>query len=206
MYSYGFELEGFYRNSEITVPPENYPHDGFPGLLEFRSTGHGDLSRQYFDMLDQFTKPNINFNYCDFNTCVWTFTPEQKRELRNRNHGKTPATIRNIYGYKPKALGNKTIASFQINISELTHKAYTDNTGKHHHDEFGLLDVPFIIKSLDEEFSAEIKKAGRQKGEYCIKSERLEYRSLPNFVAKFTIPEIDQLLMRINRALQSKEG
>lgn len=53
------------------------------------------------------------------------------------------------------------------------------------HIHFGterLVDMPLIIKRLDEAFEDEIMKAGRQFGDYRMKPHGFEYRSLPNMV------------------------
>lgn len=204
MYRYGFELEGFYRSPEtglITVPPVMYPTDGFPGLVEFRTDGHAILEDAFGKLLLKMCMTG----YADF-TCTeayHTFTPQEKRLIRKRpNFQKPEADIQNIYDKNPKALGNKTIASLQINISNLVSASYTDKDRVFHPDQFTLLDVPRIVKALDTSFKDEIKEAGRQRGEYCIKGERLEYRSLPNTVMPSTFENIKDFLGRIKNAIE----
>ena len=180
MFKFGFELEGFYtEDGIITIPPKEYPTDGFPGLVELRTRGPNDLLVAFIKTLQEaFQWPNV-----DFSTSSATFTAEQRAILRRRQQLKDAWDIRNIYGKAPKLLGNRTIASCQINISYETQHRYWDKEGKEHPAVYGLFDMPQVIRNLDEEFGPEIKEAGRQPGEYCVKNNnRLEYRSLPNFV------------------------
>ena len=68
-------------------------------------------------------------------------------------------------------------------ISKVLKHSYTDSHGTHHPDQYGLLDIPTIVTTLDDLFIHEIKRTGRQPGEYAIKENvRLEYRSWPNTV------------------------
>lgn len=199
MFRYGFELEGFFRAGDI--PPENFPVDGFPGLIEIRTVGHHTLDDAIglllSNILAEPVKCLVNWSMHEH-----TFTPEQKRALRKKGGYKAPADVQNIYGKKPKSLGNKTIASFQINVSNLVSHGFTDTNGKHHPDVFSLLDVPKIVKSLDKEFMPEIKAAKRQPGEYCIKGDRLEYRSLPNGTFPPQLHLIPHLVSRIRKAVE----
>ena len=133
-----------------------------------------------------------------------TFTPDEKRELRKRiGAPKSPADIRNLYGKKPRPLGNKTIASFQINISNLIRPAYTSKESGHYPDQFSLLDVPRIVKALDDTFAFHIKASNRQPGEYCIKGDRLEYRSLPNTACPLVLDHVPSFLNKIRKAVEN---
>jgi hypothetical protein len=206
MYRYGFELEGFYfSETGLSVPPKGFPTDGFPGLVELRTHGDHSLNDAYWKIFDEYVKyPELVYR-C-FNLTEAVFTPEQKRQIRKLpGYHKPEADIQNIYGKKPKALGNKTIASLQINISNKTRDSYsviTDGCIVNRPATFGLLDVGRIVKALDEEFKPEIKLSGRQAGEYCIKGDRLEYRSLPNSVFAFSINESKRFLDRIRKAIE----
>lgn len=200
MFKYGFELEGFFQPSfNVLEPPVSYPHDGMAGLVEARTTGFDELRGSYFSLLSELSK----YSFVNYTKSEHTFTADQKRRLRKRVVNKTPCDIQNLYGKKPRSLGNKTIASLQINISNLVVKEYT-NSEKNvwFPNRFSLLDVPKIVKALDVEFKDEIKQANRQQGEYCIKDDRLEYRSLPNFVAPLDILKVDKFLERIKKAVE----
>lgn len=203
MLKFGLELEGFFDSGKgfdfIAPPPKDYPTDGFPGLVEFRSTGANSLHEAYSQVLVEIIKhPNVLTSEFEH-----TFSPESRAELRRRHEVKSAWDIRNLYGKNPRALGNKTIASLQINISNSTSSEYRDKDGTVHPERFGLLDVPKIILNLDEEFQEEIKEAKRQAGEYCIKDgRRLEYRSLPNFVFPTNPQAAKTFLERIEKCVE----
>ena len=202
MIKYGFELEGFYREGvTLAIPPKNYPTDGFPGLVEVKTiSSSGDALERAFSSL---MMSALEYSDVDFKCPVATFDGKQRSELRRRWSDKSAWDIQNIYGRAPRLLGNKTIASFQINISNLLREAYRDDKGVQHVNQWGLFDMPRIIRALDEEFKKEIKDAGRQPGEYCVKdSMRLEYRSLPNSVCTFEPEAIRSLLKRIKTAVE----
>lgn len=209
-YRYGFELEAFYSSKSsmhakagIEIPPKEYPVDGFPGLVEIRTVNHDDLYTSYYQLLKHIAN-EVDIEKLIF-TPYHTFTAEEKRELRKRNAPpKKPVDIQNLYGKKPRSLGNKTIASFQINISNLTKYSFTDKNGVFHPEEFGLLDVGRIVRNLDKAFATQIKESGRQPGEYAIKGCRLEYRSLPNSVAPINLEDIPEFLQSIKKAVEDR--
>lgn len=207
MLKFGFELEGFYAegvNSDISltilIPPKEYPTDGFPGLVEFRSSGGKSLNEAYAAIIIEMMK------YKGVLTSIpdYTFTAKQRAELRRRHEVKSAWNVQNMYGQDPKLLGNRTIASLQINISNLLRPSYTDDKGVFHTEKFGLLDIPRIVRALDEEFKSEIREAKRQMGEYCVKDDtRLEYRSLPNFVFPTQPMAAKEFLDRIEKCINS---
>lgn len=210
MYRYGFELEGFVFkevNGELvpTVPPKGYPTDGFPGLVELRTRGDNSLTDAYWEILNQYIKYTELINK-SFWTYEVTFTPEQKRQIRKMpGYHKPQADIQNIYGKRPRALGNKTIASCQINISNKTSEEYKYIKDGHictQPAKFGLLDVGRIVRALDKEFEKEIRSKNRQLGEYCIKGDRLEYRSLPNVSFEFSLGGAKRFLDRIKNCVE----
>lgn len=180
---FGFEIEGFYQSDgKVQLPPKNYPTDSFPGLVEFRTSGGLPLAHALADVkVFKYHK-----DYTGVNTTLHehVFTSQERLELRNRSgQVKTPALYTNLYGRKPRALGNKTLASFQINVSLQTRSAYVDSKGVSHSAAYSLFDFVPIVRALDKLFEEDIKKANRTPGWYSIKDRtRLEYRSLPNFV------------------------
>jgi hypothetical protein len=189
---FGFELEGFYRDLGVIVPPpERYPTDGFPGLVEHRSTGAKSMEDAYFEVLrGVMDKP------MDFRTFEHTFTPAEKRLLRMRECRKDSLVIGNIYGKEPRALGNRTLASLQINFSYLIAAGYTRNKVSVP-ERYGMFDFRPIIARLDKEFACELKASNRQPGFYAVKEHcRVEYRSLPNSVFTDDITKIPALLER----------
>lgn len=199
-FRFGFELEGFYSvNNTITLPPKGYPTDGFPGLCEVRSSGGKSLWDAHTQLLGEY-----NRNPFDYETVEYTFSPDDKRQIRARNGEKTAVSIQNVYGKKPKALGNRTLASLQINISLLTDSSYTDKEGRYHPERYGLFDYVPIIRALDNTFKEQIEDAGRQIGWYAVKDGyRVEYRSLPNKVFSIYPHRIKDLLDRIEKAVNN---
>lgn len=200
MFRYGFELEGFYTTKELgtTLPPLGWPTDGFPGLIEVRTVGANTLEDAYLKLLIEYFKYN-------FDTQIYehTFSPEEKVLLRKRRYEKDILDLGNIYGKKPRALGNRTLASFQINISNQIRPSRYDEKGVFHTAEYGLFDYLPIIRRLDWDFRYEIKEAKRQPGFYAIKDGvRVEYRSLPNTV--FT--KGNDILKFIERIRKCVEG
>lgn len=191
---YGFELEGFYEkhSGEISTPPIEYPTDGFPGLVEIKSSGGKDLVPAYFELLSEYVKyKNVSYKICEH-----TFSGKEQNILRQRMNYKDRVNIQNIYGKSPRLKGNKTLASFQINISS----GYYNKDGIFYSR---LFDPVRIVKNLDEEFSKEIKNSKRQSGFYAIKDNcRLEYRSLPNFVFEDYLPAVPDLLSRIEKCVE----
>lgn len=200
MFLYGFELEGFFQvEGEVSLPPKNYPTDGFPGLVELRTQGGLALHRAYSEII----RLNIDTPDVTFSLHEHVFLRNQRGELRRRHTEKTAWDIQNLYGRHPRMLGNKTIASLQLNISKQLRSSYTDVDGKFHPETYGMLDIPRIVRSLDKEFAIEIKAASRQPGEYAVKNDvRLEYRSLPNSVFSFEAETSRSFLKRIKTAVE----
>lgn len=181
---FGLELEGFAsKGSAIVLPPKGAPTDGYPGLLEFRSRPsyslyacYGELEGMLLEFCDEYgLDVSLQSSH--------TFSREEKNALRKLLRAKNPVDIRNLYGKAPKHLGNRTIASLQINVSERLAEEHRDEAGRLIQARYGIVDVVHVVRSLDAEFADEIKQAKRQPGEYAIKDDvRLEYRSLPNWV------------------------
>lgn len=208
MFHYGFELEGFTRvNYEITIPSKELPVDGFPGLVEARTSGGKPL----LDALGSLSSEIIRIHgmaYVDFGTHEYKFTGAQLAELRRtRTFDKEQLDVRSIYGKEPRALNGKTLASFQINVSDLYDEPrqvkVKDKVVATIPARYDQLDIHRIVKNLDETFKLEIRDSKRQPGMYAIKeNRRLEYRSLPNFVFPNTLTEISKLAERIKKAVE----
>lgn len=203
-YKYGFELEGFFmpKGRAPKLPPKDYPTDGFPGIVELRTRGGKSLLEAYAGILAEYVK----YSDVEFSKFETIFGGEERAKIRRRYTDKTAWDIRNLYGKPPRLLGNRTIASLQINISMVNCKEFTNKDGVLFPTRYGLLDIPRIVRSLDEEFAAEIKEAKRQPGEYCVKdSFRLEYRSLPNFAFELNPAKAKPFLARIERCVKGEE-
>jgi hypothetical protein len=215
MFRYGFELEGFAlgTGTEIVIPPIGWPTDGFPGLVEIRTTGPNLLEDAYFGILKGLY--GIRDNICNLSIIhhEHKFSGKQVAEMRRtrRFDAKDQLDIRCIYNKEPRALNGRTLASFQINISNLINEEYKTNRvvdGKIEEqirtpEKYGMLDVPNIVRRLDEAFKDDIKRSNRQPGFYAIKDTyRLEYRSLPNFVFPANFMEARPFLEKIRKAVE----
>lgn len=212
---YGFELEGFATfEDRVILPPNDWPRDGHPGIVELRSSGGKTLEDAYFEICKGFMNLNpvadTKFNY---SLNEHKFTGKELAELRRTSQfHKEVLDIRNLYGKEPRTLHGKSLTSFQINISNLVRtKEEIKAEGidgktitKYIPDFYGMLDVGSIVRRLDEEFEKEIKESNRQKGFYCLKDNdtRLEYRSLPSSIFKTSLLEIKELLSRIKTAVE----
>ena len=205
MYLYGFELEGFARDSkdQVTIPPRKWPCDGFPGLLEIRTSGGKPLRKAYGSLLAELFSLSIKDYTPDFQTFEHKFSGKEIAVLRkDRDFDKDRMDIQNVYNKNPRELNGRTLASFQINIS---YRLSDERKEKDVHipARYGVLDVARIVRNLDTEFSKEIKDSKRQPGFYCLKDNiRLEYRSLPNFVFESDPYSIMGLLNRIEKAVE----
>lgn len=187
---YGLELEGFFfSNGKISVPPKDWrmPVDGFAGLIELRSKVSADIYECYGDIVRQQRKVEDTFD-CEIHLLPrHKFSALELQQIRRNTNAPTKervAAIRNLYNKAPKMLpSGVAIASLQVNISNMRREAHVSNisgTQVRFEDSFGAIDVPFIVRELDNEFAHEISGASRQAGCYAIKDEiRLEYRSLP---------------------------
>ncbi len=205
MFKFGFELEGFYTplpDGKFYLPPKNYPTDGFPGLIEVRTSGGDEITRQLFDIYRQASAlegfaPHFHEH---------TYSPQERTKLRARESSKGSLHISNIYGRSPKALGNRTLASFQINVSYQTASEWTDVHKVKHPAKYGLFDFYPIVKGLDEVFADVIHASGRQPGFYAIKDNvRLEYRSLPSSAFPLNGEALIRLADKINSVFNKGE-
>lgn len=215
MFRYGFELEGFATlNGEITIPPSHWPVDGFPGLVEIRTVGPNHLEDAYFKILQGIYNTQQYQNHiANFGITEYKYSGKQIAEMRKtrRFEAKDQLDIRCIYNKDPRALNGKTLASFQINISNLVNEEYKTQRvvdGKIEDqikvpEKYGMLDVPNIVRRLDETFKDVIKNSNRQPGFYAIKDTyRLEYRSLPNSVFPTDFTAARPFLEKIRKAVE----
>lgn len=209
-YHYGFELEGFaidMKTGDISLPPADWPTDGFPGLLELRSSGGKRAENAYYELLKEYMWLSRKTHLPTFRICEHKFNGKEIAQLRRTAvFHKEMIDIRNVYGKEPRSLNGRTLAAFQINVSHLasqTHDTVVDGkivSGKKH---YGIFDITGVVKRLDEVFKHEIKEAKRQPGMYAIKDDcRLEYRSLPNFVFEDDVLQASLLIDKIKKAVE----
>lgn len=205
-YLVGFEVELFVEDDKGTLilPPKDFPVDGFPGLVEVRSQPRSSVYLAYGDICAEMARLESKLcpgQFWALKLDSAVFPRELRAELRRRHHEKRQVDIQNLYGKKPRMLGNKTLASVQVNLSHVICPERWSEDGKSRIPaRYGLLDVPKIVRALDVEFGDEIKASKRQPGEYAIKDEvRLEYRSLPTSIfpdANF-LSRLDHLLKTV---------
>lgn len=189
---------------QIIPPPKNdsSPKDGFPGLCELRTTGGKGLEEAAAELHLQLLRLR-RMPYVDFSAYDYKFSGAEMAYMRkNFRFEKDQIDVLNIYGKKPRALNGRTLASFQINISNLLHSEYKKNDVVIPAT-YGILDVYGIVSRLDKAFAADIKNSNRQPGMYCIKDDvRLEYRSLPNSAWRFQPDAERNVLAKIKKAVE----
>lgn len=124
--------------------------------------------------------------------------PEETMHNFRRTYGKGQSKDRGMYqDIKPKkhqtaglhihfSNFDKVVTSFIVKKTmlfvdkKLIHSPEIEEEKREEVIQIHQLDIPFIIRFLDEHFSTEIKETKRQKGMYELKSHGFEYRSLPN--------------------------
>lgn len=212
MLKFGFELEGFISGDDDEILPphqinDQLPLDGFPGLVELRSTGGKELIGAYTDIINEYIRLRLKYSNTHFDKWEHTYPGDELAWMRAHcDFTKQRVSVHNIYGHKTRNVGKKTLASLQINISNEITPAYEimveDYVARKISPHYGLLDIPRIVRNLDKEFSSEIKASGRQPGMYAIKwGYRLEYRSLPNAAFVWELDKSGDFLERINKAV-----
>ena len=199
---YGFELEGFWTDGEgkVVLPPAGLPTDGFPGLVEYRSSGGGDLEKQYLDVWNQYRK-----NPFDLSIDAYKFSTKEKQLIRRRGITKECDNVSNIYGRAPQDWRGYTRSSFQINISYEAYPESRDKEGRIIPARYVLFDFVPIIKALDDVFGGDIKLTNRQPGCYSIKDQcRLEYRSLSSMSFHPSMEHMTEVVNRIRKAVEEQ--
>jgi hypothetical protein len=188
-FRFGFELEGFNTNKdgEVQLPEKGMPLDGFPGLVEVRTSGGQTLEDAIWLLKREVSKyPLVNFSLCRhrFNAADLSLL------RRNYPFSKRQVEVNNVYGLKPRLMAGITMSSLQISISRQVAEPYQvqriDSNGRtfiHSHSaQYGLFDFVPVIRKLDSLFAEPIKRSGRAPGWYAVKGDRVEYRSLPSSV------------------------
>lgn len=198
---FGLELELFYgartgTTPSIRVPPHrgDMPVDGFAGLVEIRSRVSADPYECYGDVLQKIQKIEDMF-YCDLILAPQhKFCAEELQRIRGNEFAPTKdrqVFINNLYGKKTRLLpAGVALASLQINFSDQLAPSTRDKEGIERPARYGLLDIPYIVRKLDENYRTAIAATKRQEGFYAVKDGyRLEYRSAPNIVFDKYLPK-----------------
>jgi len=192
----GFEQELIVHKDNQLVDLSSYglPHDAIPYLLEIRA----DPAKNPLEALYRlkYARAVLTPQLRDHEILV---TPETQHrlspaEIRYLRHTatKAPDTTLSLYGAVIRVPARNVItAGFHIHFSnnmKFTQSLHDGSTQER--TVFGFLDVPTIIRTLDDTFSDSIKSAGRQRGLYRIKPHGFEYRSLPTDVSFDAIVEV----------------
>ena len=223
----GFEVEAFcMKNNQLSLVPDELPHDECGWLVEVRSEPHTDIEKAFALLkveLRQVKKKAQRLGY------KLSYVPlmEVTRTLRvaaAREFGKGLIEYRNVYGHQTHRCSTKFgTASLHISFTNEKKFHYYSNENDNDNENFkgrllswlgvlnpwrsqqfkyqGFIDYARIVVGLDRAFKAEIAAARRNPGFYEVKGDgRIEYRSLPNNV------NLDKLEIELSRLLnESKE-
>ena len=86
-------------------------------------------------------------------------------------------------------------AGLHVHFSDNDVRTYTDAKGiKSTINIPGILDIPFIVRKMDEEHGDQISAFHRNKGCYELKNDNFEYRSLPTYFIE-SLEDISNLLV-----------
>jgi hypothetical protein len=189
MVKYGFELEMFVTNDKgklVLAQEAGLPFDEGGLLAEARSEPHREpgkalaLFKWEISELEKMAEDKGLFLH------RWAFrkVPQKFFDSVIRRYGKGPVPRERGSMYGHEYLGGKPIfrAGLHVHFSDsstVTLENGFDRIVPHP------VDMPRIIRSLDEAFSYEIKKSGRLPGLYEMKFRThggFEYRSLPTNV------------------------
>jgi hypothetical protein len=185
---YGFEREFFVKaNGKYVICPFVIAHDDCGYLAESRGEPHADPLKAAYLLLadedklkDQAKRNRVQLVLED----TAKLSPEVRRDaLRRNGKGKYPVERGNLYGLDYKATDDILRAGLHVHFSNEieTKNKYTAS---------GFLDIPRIVRKLDEAFAEVIKKANRLKGFYETKKHGFEYRSLPASVDPRKVAEV----------------
>lgn len=178
----GFEVEAFVEkvgpNTEIVLPPKGVPVDDCGYLVEYRGEAHQNPMRATYNTLAEI---KIVEDMLSKNGLVSRFSPWEKLSegfKREALIGRAKRLVResNLYGLKQK---NPGLARAGLHV-HFSREVNTVCRCGQVSIVYGMLDMPAIIKALDQAFKEGIKDAKRVPGMYRLKPYGFEYRSLPN--------------------------
>jgi len=191
---WGIEVEFFLKKKGQLVYPADYgiPYDGFPVLGELRTSVHSDEYLLIGEVMGLLAKYKAKAKYGGAQLIVaprWEYSRDEMREVMRRPElSKGPAKEMNLYKLKPRQDNEHIYAGLHVHFSGTKSYYSTNKCEKCERDTssivtYGHLDIPAIVRYLDELFFKEIVDAGRTIGEYEMKPYGFEYRSLPNNVS-----------------------
>lgn len=186
MIRYGFEREYWciHDTGDYVLVPASIPRDECGYLAEARGEPHHkpihamhSLLAEEFILDASIQKYNISIH-----TCLATIKLDRSLLRKaNRLHGKPtyPPGRGNLYGKDYSVNDPWQRAALHIHFS-----SYTEVDGKDGHKIrcHQIMDMPKIIRHMDEAFKKEIKETRRIPGCYELKPHGFEYRSLPTTV------------------------
>lgn len=188
MKTIGFELELFVTKNKIIISPGimDLPHDNNGMLLELRGNPSKSIEEAYYSIFAKLAELESKLKglVVDKKANWIEKTPEilkTQREYIRKNGNTKDISWENMYNLEP---GNKNITHFSAGLhihlkSEKEYSTRKDNVAfSHKYPE--LFDFNKDFRSIENEFSKDIKKAERELGFYELKDDgRVEYRSLP---------------------------
>lgn len=188
---YGFENEYFVMSKgQYVICPAKVPMDECGWLAEARGKPHTDPLEAAYSLLadEKRLRTSAKENKVKLATISYAeLSPELRREAR-RVYGKRnyPEGRGNIYGLDFDAKDEMARAGMHIHFSDF--RVIKDEKGSevHAHSQ---MNMPKIIRALDQEFEQLIKDTKRLPGFYEMKGWGFEYRSLPNTVDPVYVAE-----------------
>ena len=195
---FGMEMEFFCSDHEqnLVLPPKGASCDEFPLALEVRSAPHACMYYCVSDII-RFRKVVEVALEKDKLTAQYISRVPVSKELheqiiRDDRLNKRAIKHRNLYGKKQTLNWRVATAGIHIHFSDIqVHKTGCKECGVREYTTTSLLDIPFIVRTLDKMYEKEIKEAGRLPGEYELKQVHggFEYRSLPNNIDLWKLAE-----------------
>lgn len=177
---FGFEREFFVKaQGKYVLCPILLAHDECGYLAESRGEPHTDPLKAAYLLLAEEDRLKAQAKRNRVQLVLENdakLSPELVCDaIRRHGKAKYPVERGNIYGLDYKATDETRRAGLHVHFSnEIAVK-----NGSRSYPASGFLDIPRIVRSLDETFADVIKQSNRLKGFYEVKGYGFEYRSLP---------------------------
>jgi hypothetical protein len=204
----GIESEYFIAKIGGDIPvvvPTQLPHDASGILVEVRGKP-GDFYGATFSFIEAYfhTKERLHeFGYKILHITRHKLDKNLRLDLA-RQFAKGIYKAQNIYSDAKTHRKNLSYhyAGMHIHFSDNTERTFIDKNGiKSVINIPGILDIPFIVRKMDEEYANIISDAHRNKGCYELKGDNFEYRSLSTFWIE-ELEDIESLLSVAKFAFQ----
>ena len=181
----GLEIEAFVLNEDKEiVDPSDYglPIDESGYLLEVRTDPHraphylfGDIIGRLQQITEELQERSLTIDLVDYHRPT-----RKEKEKFLIDHGKHPEKTFSIYSKTGSINFNLWTAGLHVHFSEESMKYITKD--QREITFYNQVNIPFIVRSLDEIFKDQIKRAKRRMGLYRLKTHGFEYRSLPSSI------------------------